>query len=551
MKKRSIIRTMLAFGLSCAMLAGCGSQPQSSGGQQSGGNSSAAGGGESSAASSEASVPNDSNAAPSGRIELNVGVGNSWETVTPFQSNIGNDATCSKILYETLGISTSKGEYLPWAAKSWKTDDNGFSYDFELYDYITDAAGNKITADDMVWMIEMSKEKAQKPNWANVKSVTKTGDYTFKVELTQNQVGVLENLLIDSFVLSRAAYEASSDEFATNCVTTSAYKLVEHVSGVSMTFEKRDDYWQKDASLIPPERVPVADKVVLKLITEASQLGAALESGDVDIAMDLSSNTATQFVGLDGYTVQEYTKPTGHQIFFSGAPERPVAEDKALRQAIAYCIDEMGIIAGVYDGYGQPMKDTAGPLAKGYLTKWDSEEYYEYNVEKAQELLKQSKYSGQELVILASNSFKSQCEMIQAYMEALGLKVKLDLRDKAGINKVRLDGTQYDIFFNQIGFVTLPAQWSIRFDPAAYKTGDGTSRHDYTLADMLYKTWTVDGFTEANIDAVHQYIKEECYGYGIVVPIKLNVWRNDVNLLNCVTDSSGCIVVTSSVFQGK
>ena len=482
-------------------------------------------------------------------VDIKVGVTLNWDTLTPFRSNIANDAYCSKVIYEALASIEADGEYHPWIAKSWSTNDGGYTYDFEIYDYITDSQGNKITADDLVWMIEESVKANLKPNFANVESVEKTGDYSFSVKLKSNQVGVLESLLTDVFAVSKSAYEASADGFATSCVTTSAYVLSEYISGVSMTFEKRSDYWQTDASLIPASCVANVDKMTLMQISEASQMGIALESGDIDIALELGANTAIQFEGNDDFVMETFSKPNGHQMFFSGAPTSVVAEDQNLRQAICYAIDVNGILASVYAGYGTVMHDTCSETAYGYLTKWNDESYYDYDPEKAKELLAESNYNGETLTILCSSSFQNWGEMVMNYLLAVGINAKLDSGDIAYVTSIRLDGTKYDMFLNQVGCATLPSQWSIRFDPAAYKTGDGTSRHDYELAEMLYKTWTADGFTEENIDAVHNYIKEHAYAYGMVCPSVINVWRSDVNLQNYVAGSYNKISVQACTFS--
>ena len=98
----------------------------------------------------------------------------------------------------------------------------------------------------------------------------------------------------------------------------------------------------------------------------------------------------------------------------------------------------------------------------------------------------------------------------------------------------------------------LPDFWSIRFDPASYPAGDATSRNDEELAELLYKTWTVDGYTEENINEVHNYIKEHAYGYGLVNPQVFSIWRNDLNMVKEVDGGiSGYIVPSACQIRGN
>lgn len=480
---------------------------------------------------------------------LDVGTGINWDTLTPFRSNIGNNAPYAPLLYETLAKLTYEKDYVPIVAKSWSAEDDGVTFNIEIYDYVTDSAGNKITASDIVWMIEASMEAGLKPAFAKVDSVEQTGDYTLKVKMKQDMVGAFEQILTNTFVVSKAAYEASKDQFATEVVSTSQYRLTEFISGSVISFEKRDDYWQKD-NLIPTVNAANVDKISFHIITEASQAGIALETGEIDAYMILDPNTATQFEGNDKFTMKATSYINGYQMFFSGHPSRLVAEDKYLRQAIAYAVDAEGLITGVFAGYGKTMHDPIADTSFGYLDKWKSEEYYPYDVEKAKELLAKSNYNGEELELLATSSTTMQrvSQMIQAYCLQIGVKVKLNLVDQALYTATRLDGSQYDMVLNHVGGDSLPDHWSIRYDGNAYKTGDATSRRDEVLNEMLYKTWTRKGFTEENIDAVHQYLKENMYAYGMVQPQNIDIWRSDIGLIETIQTGKGSVDFASSVY---
>lgn len=497
----------------------------------------------------------DSDNAANGPIEINVGVPTNWDTLTPFRSNIANDAQFNYIIYEALACLDENMKNVPWVAKTWNTEDNGFTYDIEIYDNVTDSAGNKITAADIVWMMEESKKAALKPNWAKMESAEQTGDYTLQVKMNTNMVGAFDLILRDTFVVSKAAYEASKDGFATEVVSTSAYTLTKYVSDSVLAFEKRDDYWQTDESLIPARMVPRVDKLNFNIIKEASQMGIALETGDIDIALGIDPSTGKQFEGNDNYTINLSSQTSGYQLFFSGAPERTIAEDKYLRQAICYAIDSEGIVTGALAGYGEAMHDVTSDALIGYQEKWKTEDYYNYNVDKAKEMLAQSDYNGEELEILtvSSNITQRIAQMIQSYLTQVGINVKLDIVDLALFTATRLDGTKYDMLLNLVGggVAELPGVWSIRFDSAAYSTGDATSRHDTVLDEMLYKTWALDGWNDENIDAVHQYITENMYAYGMAQPKVMNIYSNKLNIQEVVYTNLGAIEVAACKYGSK
>lgn len=545
MRMKKIAAIVLAGCLVVSTFAACGSGNVSSAVGNSGSAGAAIGGEISGEVAADAGLHNLDDGV------LDIGSINSWESLTPIRSNASNNAPWAYQIYETLARLNYEKEYVPLVAKSWSAEEDGVTFNIEIYDYVTDSAGNHITADDIVWMIETSKEAALKPAFSKVASVEKTGDYTLKVVMTQDMVGAFEAILTNTFAVSKAAFEASKDEFATEVVTTSPYIVTEFTPSSTITLEKRDDYWQKE-ELIPENARANVDKITYHVVKEASQAGIAMETGDLDGFVQLDPNTANQFVGNNNYTMVATPYINGYQMYFSGADERNIANDLALRQAICYAIDVEGLVAGVFSGYGVKMHDPIANTSVGYLSKWDSEEYYDYNPEKAKELLAQSNYNGEELLLLSGSNSTTQriCQMIQGYLQAVGINVKLNLADTALYTAIRLDGTQYDMTVHTVGGDSLPDHWATRYDMNSYKTGDATSRHDEVLAEMLYSTWTQDGFTEENIDAVHNYLKDNMYAFGMVQPNNIDIWRSDIGMTDVIRTCKGSVDFASSAYNG-
>ena len=500
------------------------------------------------AASGETTLPAGDPNYGDGVLDVNMGF--SLESVTPFRNNTGRDQQVMHIMYEQLGVFDNKGNMVPWVAKSWNTEDNGFTYHVEIFDYVEDSAGNKITADDIVWAIEEAMTRALKPCFGKIESVEKTGAYTFDVRMKSNVVGAFEAVLSDTFVVSRKAFEESPNEMADNIVSTSAYVMTSFVPSNSLTLEKRGEYWQKDESLTPAQCRAKVDKLHFTMISEASQMGIALETGKVDVILGMDTTTAVQYVNNNGFVCEQFPSNQGWQLFFSGAESRPVAEDVKLRQAICYAIDADGLVQGLCQGYGSQMWDVCNPTQIGYNKAWEQDDYFGHDLEKAKQLLAESNYNGEELSILCSSStFVTRlAQMIQAYCGEAGINVKVDSRETAQMVAIRLDGTQYDMFINTIGGTYCADHWSIRYDPNAYATGDGTSRHDYTLGDLLYKTWTVDGYTEENINQVHEYLRDNAIGYGMLLPTVFNVYNARLGITDYVLYTNNGLAVQACTY---
>jgi len=482
---------------------------------------------------------------------INIGYGTTIDSLTPFRSNTARNSPYFVQLYETLGIMDSMKETQPYVAKSWVSNDNGFTYEIEIWDSIKDSAGNKITASDILWFLTEAKKRAMKPVFAKIESMVQTGDFTFTIKLKSNIVGTFQTLMADTYIISEKAFKESKDEFGTFSTTTSPYKVVEFVPSASLKFERRTDYWQ-DIEKMPEAARPLAKNVNYFIITEAFQLGVALETGTVDAVIDIASTTGSQFIGNKQFTVDLSDGPQGWQIFFSGADTSLLAHNVKLRQAICYAIDANGLITAMTSGFGTQMWDVGSPRLIGFSNAWKDEDYYSYNLEKAKQLLVESGYNGEKLILLSTSSaFASRLgQLLQNYLAAVGINVELNAVDMALYTATRLDGTKYDMTINTVGGTSLADQWSIRFDPAAYALGDATSRKDYTLAEMLYKTWSLDGWTTENINAVHNYIKDNAIAYGLVNPQVFTIWNNKLNMKKAVKGGiSGYMMFPSSQFE--
>ncbi|MDW2796716.1 ABC transporter substrate-binding protein [Clostridium boliviensis] len=532
----------LVAAMAASTLAGCG-----------GSKSETAESSASSGAASESTTAGSGDtqaAATGGDGVLDIGYSSLVESLTPFRGNTLRNAPFMTQLYESLAVVNEIREMEPLVAKSWKTDDDGFTYNIEIWDRVSDSAGNKIDASDIVWFMQESMKRALKPVFAKVESVEQTGDYTLTVKMKSNIVGTFESLLRDTYAISKKAFESSPDEFGASLVSTSPYMITEYTANSILTLESRSDYWQDEANMPKCVR-PNVKKLSYHCITESSQMAIALETGIVDMVIALDPSSAKQFVDNKDYTVELADGSQGYQIFFSGADNSEVADNVKLRQAICYSIDENGMITGLLQGYGTPMYDVCPPMFNGFNQKWLEEDYYNYNVEKAKQLVAESGYNGETITVLGTSNTMTQrmAQMLQSYMMAIGIKVELKLVDMALYTSIRLDGTQYDIVINTIGGTFLSDHWSIRYDPAAYKTGDATSRHDNTLAQLLYKTWTPSGYTEENIDAVHNYLKDSAIAYGMFNPQTICVIRKDTGLEKEVLEYQGYIAPASSTFN--
>ncbi len=546
---KKVVTVLLAMTMLLSLTA-CGNSGTSKENKPTGGDNSKTEGNTGKTDLQEEQKEEDTGATNGEKESITIGVTGVWATLSPYQTTSNQFGTFVRLLYDRLAFLTPEGEYVSQAAKSWAVEEDGVTWNVEIYDTIYDSAGNHITASDIVWNLQENMRQALKPFFNKIEQVEQTGDYTLKITMKNNVVGAFELVLINTYAVSQTAYESSSDGFATSVVSSSPYEVTEFVAGSHLTFKKRDDYWKTDAD--SPYLQNNVKTVTYQVINEASQQQIALETGTVDAFEGLTPSLVRDFEANNQFSIAGAPSSNGSQMFFSGHESRSVANDVNLRLAICYAIDVDGLIASCYDGYAEPMHDPAVNTLVGYLQKWDSEEYYGYDVEKAKDYLAKSDYNGETLEIMQSSGTQGErvVQMIQGYLMAIGIDCKLTILDSALFSASRFDGSQYDMIMIAGGGVTLPAFWGNRFDMNAYELGDGTSRHDETLTQMLYDTWVYDGFTEENIDAIHQYLLENCIAYGLVNTTINNVYHNSLGLTKTWMSYSGTVDYVASEYEG-
>ncbi len=544
MKFTKTAKTVLAAAMAMT-LAGCGSKNSSGGTSQNTPEQNAA----ETASNTQLNIVASDRLSPDSAVKesLTIGYSTLWESLTPYRNNNNNKNLYSYAIYETLAKKTGEGDYIPWTAKTWSMREDGVTFDVELFEGITDSAGNVITSSDVVWFLNESAARGLKPCFSNLEAAEETGDLTFTIRLKNDIYGSFEKILIETFTFSKKAFDESGDEFALHPVTTSAYTVEEYVPQSTLKLKLRDDYWNKDAAPVNKSNVR---EVTFQQISEASQAGIAMEKGIVDAFINIDANTLKQFEGDSNYEIHKGLNSNGVQLYFSGDESKLIQQDVHLRRAIAYVINAEGIIQGVFGGNASLMHDVNPEVNDGYLPEWKDEEYFPYDVEKAKAELAQSAYKGEDLSLMISSnaSMSRMAQMIQNNALEIGINIKLNTLDNAGFSAQRLDGSAYDLIIISNGADSLTNFWSTRFDSTVYKLGDATARNDQTLTDLIHKTSTHANFTKDNINEVRNYINDNMYGYGIVHPMSLDLISSSAGVKEYVETSFGTVDLLSSTY---
>ncbi|MBC7249129.1 MAG: ABC transporter substrate-binding protein [Anaerolineae bacterium] len=460
-------------------------------------------------------------AAPAVAPEVTIAISADPSDLSPFVGMSMGRIAVLKTIYEYLLETDAMGAAaVPMIAKSVeKTGDK--TYTVTIFDYIYDSAGNHITAADVAWSFNTGMAAGNLRPLGDIESVKATGDYTVEFVFKREfGVGELDKVLTECPIVSQKAYESSADEFATKPVTTGPYVLTEYIPGSRLVFERRDDYWQNDPQYRTLFSQANVQKIIFQVITEPAQHAIALETGSADISAGVTGDDVARFESDPNFTVFKFRDNLTWLLAFNGSEGNPFTK-KELRQAVAYAIDTAAMCNAVAPGACEPVHTIGNANFGGYLTKWDNEPYYEYDLTKAEELFAAAGYKPGDLTIklLAQNDARNalMAQVIQAQLGDLGINVEISLVETPVFNQQKYDPAAFDLLIDAAAggdFIFSP--WLLIYDQNRNKGTTGTFFKDDELQALLMTASSLDGFNAENVDAFQQYQKEQLYAYGMI-----------------------------------
>lgn len=348
------------------------------------------------------------------------------------------DGLVPYMLFRTLLMADSKYESTtPDLAKEWKKSDDGKTYEFTLKDDVKWSDGQALTAADVEFSVRLAlkasvingifpaaflkvegakdfkEDKADK-----VSGITVEGNkVTFKLTAP---VGNFEQIMAQFYILpkhkleSENPLELNNSKFWNSPVTSGMYKVKEVSAGNFIEYDRNENY---------EKAKPKFDKVVYNYISDPV---LALQDGK---SYFYTTNKPQEISQLD--TVSSLTKKPIDILFYryfivnlagiDGKGNSALANPK-VREAILYAINREELSKSIFPEISE-VNNTGVPTAlEAYLKTANK---YEYNPEKAKQLLKEANYDASKPLVL-TYYYKDQAS--QDFMQAVSYQL-----DQVGI----------------------------------------------------------------------------------------------------------------------
>lgn len=315
----------------------------------------------------------------------------------------GESSRVTRNIFESL-VTYDKDsfEVVPALAHDWDISEDGKTYNFYLEEGVTFHDGTDFDADAVKLNFDRWSDPDHEYSFAEegyvyalyeslfggyqgdeghvIDEVNVVDDYEIEFKLKEPLGPFLQNLGSHYFAItSPAALEEYGADIDENPVGTGPFQFVSWSKDDQIVLEKFEDY-RKDG-------LPKLDKVIYEVIPDNAARVIALRSGEVDIIDDVNPDEGANIESEEG--LELYSREANNVGFLGFQTEKEPLNDKLVRQAISHAVDTEALVDALYAGYAEK---GVGLLPPGYLGYNEDLEGYDYDLDKAQELLAEAGY---------------------------------------------------------------------------------------------------------------------------------------------------------------
>ncbi len=453
------------------------------------------------------------------------------------------------MVYQRLFGMGNDGQLFGVLAKDYEVDSTGLVYTVHLYDGIHDQSGNAFTASDVVFSYQQWKAEGYASNVPKLDidtGIVAVDDQTVQFTLSGpiENVGELFYYLGNTDCATKAAFDASPSNLASDACGTGRYKITDYTPGVSITLEKDDNFWQTDSTVIHPIDMGNVSKIVYYFVSEDQQKQISLVNDEMDFAPQITYSVASDFMqgGLysDGFGVDVIASNDIEVMFFNCSSLSPLS-DKNLRLAIGYAIDHDMIMAALGAGMGNPLYGLGGSRYADYdPTIWAGRDDFEHNfdTEAAKEMIAASGYNGETIRIMCnstdnSGTRKTMAQYIAQCLNNVGINTEIMALDSSTEKSNRSDLSAWDIDLMAMHSNDYMVNiWYNYFDySGSGNTVEGqnwTGIQDDQMIELLSTARHVATFSPENEAAFAEYVIDNAYCYTIGELYLCSVYSTDL-----------------------
>lgn len=395
---------------------------------------------------------------------------------------------------ESLLLTNPEGELEPTLLAEMPTlSDDKLTYSFTLKEGVTFHNGAPLTSNDVKYSLERMVKKLKMASLLEkvegyqdlfdgkadeLSGIVVIDDTHFEIHMAEVYTPLLSALSTPYCAIYPAeACEAAGDNWGmTELYGTGPFKLVSYQTGVGVELAKNENYHGGEVKL---------DGIDYTFIDDPNTGVLEYQKGNVDVVYMDSALYPTYANGELKDELYSFNPVGGYYLAFN-VNDIPEVE---VRQAMAYAIDRNALCDSVLFGTASPNSNF---LQEGLIGARDDMEQFEYNPEKAKELLAKAGYAdGYDLRITVNTKYPTSVKIataVQAQMKEAGINVEVEQVDSAAWTDMKKSG----------GVTCGIGNWYVDYndpDSMLYPVSDGR-------VDLNSIFWHNDEFKQLMLDGV-------------------------------------------------
>lgn len=330
-------------------------------------------------------------------------------------------------LYNSLVALTPDNELIAELATSWDVSEDGTVYSFTLREGVTFHNGEVFNADSVVatWTFSADPSNDYAQDYAQVVEVEVIDEYNVRM-ITAAPNPIFLTQVANGWAMLPPAYlaEVGIEGFEAAPVGTGPFRFVERVAGDRIVMEANPDYWQ--------EGLPRVERLVFRIIPDATTRLAAIQTGEVDIVNRLSADLATVLEMNPDVQIITYPNDRVYYVAFKnvGNGVGTPLEDVRVRRAFNLAVNRQGIIDAIFGGQAALV---SGFVMSTNLGFDESIEPFPFDPDAARELLAEAGYADGFAISMgcptdAYLNINEVCLAIQRDLGRVGIDVTVEFK---------------------------------------------------------------------------------------------------------------------------
>lgn len=301
------------------------------------------------------------------------------------------------LVFSPLVNHDAKGKVVPAVAKSWDISDDKLTYTFHLNEGIKFHDGKELTAEDveftyyklsssdytgsrgnLVSDIVGAKEYRDNENVKTIEGIKVIDKYTISFKVKSPNIKKIWDF--ECGILPKHYYDVDNwDKFLAlnqKPMGSGPMKYSDYAVSQYLQLDSFDDYFKGRAKI---------DGVIIKLTPVETSI-SEVAIGNIDLTSpsanqkNIDMMTENGFVGIDEFATNGY-----NYLGFNLRLKK--FQDKKVRQALAYGLNRKAFIESQWEGHATVCNTPLSTVSWAYT---DDLNNYDYNAEKAKQLLKEA-----------------------------------------------------------------------------------------------------------------------------------------------------------------